>query len=105
MIKGIIIAIIIGYIVYSFFGWIGLLIVGGIVIVGGIFFILIGMGSSGSSSNSSSSSNITMKIMEYSDKYPNKCGSCINYSISLGGICKNENITKSPDNTCPNWRG
>jgi len=23
----------------------------------------------------------------------------------LGGICKNENITKFPDNTCTNWRG
>ena len=104
----IIIAIIIGVIIYNFFGGVGLLIVGGIVVIGGIV-ISNGIGSndssSGSSSTSSSGSSITDRMNAHRESRkndPHTCSNCTKYS-SVKGECRLNGSPKSEMDSCSSW--
>jgi len=100
MIGFIIIAIIIGAVIYGIFGWVGLLIAG-ILIVGIIVLSVLGVLGSGSSSSSSSRDSLIQSHGENRKKYPNKCISCTMYLSR--GICRQSGKSVSEMDSCSNW--
>ena len=105
MIK-VIIAIIVGIIVYNIFGGVGLLITVALIVIGGI----VGSGGSsssgssiGSSSSSYSSSSSISAYMESRKNDPHTCSNCGKYS-SINGVCRLNGDPKSAGDSCFNWR-